>query len=38
MLVRKSYCIGPVLDFLQENYSQNRKSPLLLKKCTAQGR
>jgi hypothetical protein len=33
MLVRKFYCIGLVSDFLQENYSQNGKDPLLLKKC-----
>jgi hypothetical protein len=38
MLVRKFYCIGPVSDFLQENYSQNGKDPILLKRCTAQVR
>jgi hypothetical protein len=31
MLVRKFYCIGLVSDFLQENYSQNGKDPLLSK-------
>jgi hypothetical protein len=35
ILVRKFYCIGLISDFLQENYSQNRKDPLLLKRCTA---
>jgi hypothetical protein len=34
MLVRKFYCIGLVSDFLQENYSQNGKDPMLLKRCT----
>jgi hypothetical protein len=38
MLVRKFFCIGLVSDFLQENYSQNRKDPLLLKRCIAQVR
>jgi hypothetical protein len=38
MLVRKFYYIGLVSDFLQENYSQNGKDPLLLKKCIAQVR
>jgi hypothetical protein len=38
MLVRKFYFIGLVSDFLQENYSQNGKDPLLLKRCTAQVR
>jgi hypothetical protein len=38
MLVRKFYCIGIVSDFLQENYSQNGKDPLLLKRCIAQVR
>jgi hypothetical protein len=33
MLVRKFYCIGLVSDFLQENYSQNGKDPLLLNRC-----
>jgi hypothetical protein len=33
MLVRNFYCIGLVSDFLQENYSQNGKDPLLLKRC-----
>jgi hypothetical protein len=36
MLVRKFYCIGLVSDFLQENYSQNGKDPLLLKRCIIQ--
>jgi hypothetical protein len=36
MLVRKFYCIGLVLDFLQENNSQNGKEPLLLKRCIIQ--
>jgi hypothetical protein len=35
MLVRKFYCIGLVSDFLQENYSQNGKDHMLLKRCTA---
>jgi hypothetical protein len=38
ILVRKFYCIGLVSDFLQENYSQNGKGPLLLKRCIAQVR
>jgi hypothetical protein len=38
MLVRKFYCIGIVSDFLQENYSQNGKDPLLLKRCITQVR
>jgi hypothetical protein len=38
MLVRKFYCIGPISDFLQENYSQNGKDPLLLKRCIVQVR
>jgi hypothetical protein len=38
MLVRNFYCIGLVPDFLQENYSENGKVPLLLKRCTAQVR
>jgi hypothetical protein len=38
MLVRKFYCIGLVSDFLQENYSQNGKDHLLLKRCIAQVR
>jgi hypothetical protein len=33
MLVRKFYFIGLISDFLQENYSQNGKDPLLLKRC-----
>ena len=33
MLVRKFYYIGLVSDFLQENYSQNGKDLLLLKRC-----
>ena len=37
MLVRKFYCIGLVLDFLQENYSQNGKDLLLLRRCIFQG-
>jgi hypothetical protein len=32
----KVYCIGLVLDFLQENYSRNGKDPLLLKRCIVQ--
>jgi hypothetical protein len=36
MLVRKFYCIGLVLDFLQENYTLNGKDHMLLWKCTAQ--
>jgi hypothetical protein len=36
MLVRKFFCIGLISDFLQENYSQNGKDPLLLKRCIAQ--
>jgi hypothetical protein len=36
MLVRKFYCIGLISDFLQENYSQNGKDPLLLKRCIVQ--
>jgi hypothetical protein len=32
MLVRKFYYIGLISDFLQINYSQNRKDPLLLKR------
>ena len=35
MLVIKFYCIGLVSDFLQENYSQNGKGLLLLKRCIA---
>jgi hypothetical protein len=38
MLVRKFYCIGLIIDFLQENYSQNGKDPMLLKRCTTQVR
>jgi hypothetical protein len=38
MLVRKFYCIGLVSDFLRENYSRNRKEPLLLKRCIVQVR
>jgi hypothetical protein len=34
----KFYCIGLVLDFLQENYSLNGKDHMLLWKCTAQVR
>jgi hypothetical protein len=34
--VRKFYCIGLVSDFLQENYSQNGKDPLLSKRCIVQ--
>jgi hypothetical protein len=36
MLVRNFYCIGLVSDFLHENYSQNGKDPLLLKRCIVQ--
>jgi hypothetical protein len=36
MLVRKSYCIGLVSEFLQENYSQNGKDHILLWKYNAQ--
>jgi hypothetical protein len=36
MLVRKFYCISLISDFLQENYSQNWKDPLLLKRCITQ--
>ena len=35
MLVSMFYCIGLVSDFLQENYSQNGKDFLLLKRCIA---
>jgi hypothetical protein len=38
MLVRKFYCLGLVSDFLQVNYSRNRKDPLLLKRCIVQVR
>jgi hypothetical protein len=38
MLVRKFYCIGPVSDFLQENYSRNGKDHMLLWKYSAQVR
>jgi hypothetical protein len=34
----KFYCIGLVSDFLQENYSQNGKDHLLLKRFIAQVR
>jgi hypothetical protein len=34
----KVYCIGLVSDFLQENYSLNRKDHKLLWKCTTQVR
>jgi hypothetical protein len=36
MLVRKFYCIGLISDVLQENYSQNGKDPLFLKRCIVQ--
>jgi hypothetical protein len=36
MLLRKCYCIGLISDVLQENYSQNGKDPLLLKRCIVQ--
>jgi hypothetical protein len=38
MLVRKFYYIGLISEFLQENYSQNGKDPLLLKRCITQVR
>jgi hypothetical protein len=38
MLVRKLYFIGLISNFLQENYSQNGKDPLLLKRCIVQVR
>ena len=37
MLVRKFYCIGLVSDFLQENYSQDGKDLLLLKRYIVRG-
>jgi hypothetical protein len=38
MFVRKFNCIGPISDFLQENYSQNGKDLMLLRKCTVEVR